>query len=375
VSEVMLHHVLFLNQGRFDGDRHDGSCPDLPRERFFGTGEEDKPLRLPPGYGYEVHAGDRWRMPWMLMNHQAKPDKAYIEYYGTVDDDPSITPVTPMWLDVAGCDGGSIYDVPGGGEPGSSHYKGLEFAAPHNGRIVAGGAHLHGGAKNSIVTQPRCDNRWLMESRTLYGNPDHIYYNVLPVLHEPGPINTSWFTSSKGIPVREGEKLGATAVYDAERPHSRVMAMHHIYVAKDDDVPEGCEPLPDDIENRNVDYPGRPEPPAVEVPLTGLDRQGRAITIERPPGRTFRFPGSTTIDVRNYTFSRPNISIPLGAKVRWRFFDPDSHNITFASGPRALSSRDTRRGGAYAYRFRKPGKYKLMCGLHPVAMTQTVRVR
>ena len=67
--------------------------------------------------------------------------------------------------------------------------------------------------------------------------------------------------------------------------------------------------------------------------------------------------------------------MPLGSKVRWRFFDTDSHNITFANGPRAFSSLDTRRGGAYAYRFRERGLYKLMCGLHPVAMTQTVRVR
>src|SRR4051812_45162439 len=40
VKRVMLHHVLFVNKGRFDGDRSDGACPGIPRERFYGTGEE-----------------------------------------------------------------------------------------------------------------------------------------------------------------------------------------------------------------------------------------------------------------------------------------------------------------------------------------------
>ena len=35
-----------------------------------------------------------------------------------------------------------------------------------------------------------------MVSRPLYGLPEHPYYNVLPVLHEPGPIATSWITSA-----------------------------------------------------------------------------------------------------------------------------------------------------------------------------------
>src|SRR5436305_7494094 len=44
VARVMLHHVLFEHRGAHRGDRHDGTCPDLPRERFFGAGEEHQVL-------------------------------------------------------------------------------------------------------------------------------------------------------------------------------------------------------------------------------------------------------------------------------------------------------------------------------------------
>ncbi len=120
VARVMLHHVLFSNEGASPGDRTDGTCPDIPRERFFGRGEEGRALDLPPGYGYPIASGDRWRMNWMLMNHTKTVERAWIQYTITVDDRPDLQPVSPFWLDVARCRGGSIFSVPGGGEPGST---------------------------------------------------------------------------------------------------------------------------------------------------------------------------------------------------------------------------------------------------------------
>src|SRR6476469_4059843 len=62
IGRVMLHHVLFSNEGGpSPTDRADGACPDIPRERFFGTGEEGRFLDLPEGYGYPIASGDRWR--------------------------------------------------------------------------------------------------------------------------------------------------------------------------------------------------------------------------------------------------------------------------------------------------------------------------
>src|SRR5262245_33134000 len=69
-ERVMLHHVYFINDGRFRGDRRAGDCRSRTGEAFYGTGEEDQAIELPAGYGYKVRKGDRWRVGWMFMNHR-----------------------------------------------------------------------------------------------------------------------------------------------------------------------------------------------------------------------------------------------------------------------------------------------------------------
>ena len=79
VQRMMLHHVLFSNEGGPErSDRVDGACPDVPRQRFFGRGEEGRALDLPAGYGYPIASGDRWRMNWMLMNHTYKTESCLL---------------------------------------------------------------------------------------------------------------------------------------------------------------------------------------------------------------------------------------------------------------------------------------------------------
>jgi hypothetical protein len=296
-QRLMLHHVVFLDLGARTGDRHDGSCPELPRERFYGNGEEDEALQLPRGYGYPVGARDRWRMSWMVMNHRNRQDKGWIEYTVTVDDDPTLTPVKPFWLDVAGCGKGSIFSVPGGEGPGAVQDQSIPWIPPRDGRIV----------------------RTLAESRPTYGMPDHIYYRIRPILHEPGPISTSWFESQTGIPIHRGERLTVHGEYEAEHPHARVMAIGHAYVALGGaPLPEGCAPLPNDITTITTNTPGRTEPPFAPIPLTGLDRRGNAITIDRPPGKAKTVDGDVTVLVCDWAFSPPNLSVPAGATVHAR---------------------------------------------------------
>jgi plastocyanin len=368
--------VVFLNEGARTGDRHDGFCPDLPRERFYGNGEEDEELQLPPGYGYPIGAHDRWRMSWMVMNHRNRQDKGWIEYTVTVDDDPALIPVKPFWLDVAGCGNGSIFSVPGGEAPGAVQDQTLPWVPPADGRIVAFGSHLHGGALTMKVTEPDCGDRTLVESRPTYGTPDNVYYRIRPVLHEPGPIATGWVESSSGVPVHQGENLTVHGDYDAEHPHPRVMAIAHAYVAYGGaPVPEGCASLPEDTTTITTNAPGRTDPPVTQVPLTGLDRHGNAVTISRPPGRNKTVDGNVTVLVRNWTFSAPNLSVPAGATVTWKFADTVRHGVMLANGPRAFASRNLRNGATYSQRLDVPGTYQLLCPLHPVAMTEAIGVR
>jgi plastocyanin len=374
IQRLMLHHVLFTNRGVHDGDRHDGACPDLNRERFYGTGEEHQVLDLPAGYGIPINKRDRWWAAWMVMNHRQKTDVGYIEYDVTVDTGHKMTPVKAYWLDVTGCRGSVYYNDPGGGAPGSTDSKVWTWRPPFDGILVAGGAHLHGGTKSMKMFQTRCQDREIVDSRPLYGMPDNAVYKVLPVLHEPGPINTSWFETPTGIPVIKGERIKVSGDYDGERPHVKIMAVMHVYMARAQ-VSHECGPLPADLQNNNIDVPGRDVAPVVTVPLTGIGPDGRAHTIDGPAGPTKVLHGSTKVLVHNFQFSVPKLSIPLGSKITWRFPDTTSHDVTLANGPFGFSSLFSRAGRTYTQRFTRPGKYRLFCSLHPVVMHEVVDVR
>jgi plastocyanin len=374
IQRLMLHHVLFTNRGVRDGDRHDGACPGLNRERFFGTGEEHQVLDLPAGYGIPIRKRDRWWAAWMVMNHKQKRDVGYIQYDVTVETGHKMTPVKAYWLDVTGCRGDVYYNVKGGGSPGSTSSKTITWRPPFDGKLVAGGAHLHGGTKSMKMFQKRCDGRSIVDSKPLYGMPDNAVYKVLPVLHEPGPINTSWFETPSGIPVVKGEPIKVSGDYDGELPHVKVMAVMHVYMAKAR-VSHDCGPLPADLKNETIGVPGRDEAPVVTVPLTGLGPDGRAHTIDGPAGPTKVLKGSTKVLVHNFHFSVPKLSIPLGAKITWRFPDTTSHDVTLANGPLGFSSLFSRAGRTYTQRFSRPGKYRLFCSLHPVVMHEVVDVR
>jgi plastocyanin len=377
VRRVMLHHVLFKNVGRVRGERREPICGHRG-ESFYGTGEEDQPLRLPPGYGYRIRKGDRWRIAWMLMNHRARPQTAYIRYRVTVETRRRLRSVTPYWVRVTRCRFARdpIFNIPGGGPPGSTAMSATTFTLPRSGRLVAANAHVHGGSKGMVISQPRCGDRVLMRSRPLYGLPSHPYYRVLPVLHEPGPFATSWPRTRTGIPFGPREPLKLTSLYDAELPHTRVMAIMHLYVDHGRrTAATQCGPLPSDLVNPLPRAAGRRRPPRVHVPLTGLDARGRARTISRPPGPVRVYHGNARVAIAAHSFSVRNLSIPLGATVRWRSRDVRWHNVTLANGPVGFASPMLERGREYVRSFAEPGVYRVFCTLHPITMTQTIDVR
>jgi plastocyanin len=386
ISRLMLHHIVFLNSGRAFGEKKDGTCDtflgldsktEFPAiaERFYAAGEERAELDLPPGYGYRINAGDRWLMTWMLMNHRKQTDRAFIQYKVTYDTSPDLQPVTPYWLDVRNCRSDPVFDAPGGGRAGSRYETSDDWTVPESGRIVAAGGHVHGGSYALRTTMPDCDDRTLWDVEPAWGLRSHPFYNVKPVLHEPGPIATSWTQSSSGFRVSAGERLRLTASYDNARPHTRAMGIQLLYLAPDAGVTERCAPPPADAREFQTTEPHRTSPPRIRVPLIGLDARGRAVEIKRPPGRVRRVRSGSTIPVRDFAFRVPNAVVRRGATVRWRFDDPELHNVTLADGPRGFSSEHLSEGRTFAKRLTVPGRYKLFCGLHPVSMTQTVRVR
>ena len=384
INRLMLHHIVFVNVGSRFGEKRDPTCGNaftgwdsrtlLPNaaERFYGAGEERAKLSLPPGHGYPVASDDTWLMTYMFMNHRSTVDRAYIQYEVTVDTAPGVTPVKPFWLDVENCRADPVYDVPGAGRRGATHRRSFVWRVPEAGRIVAGGGHVHGGGKNLTLRRPGCSDDRVYTSRPVWGGPRHPFYRVRPVLHEPGPIHMTGFRSARGVPVAAGERVVLDSNYDAARPHTRVMGIFVLFLAPDASVSSTCGAHPRDFEE--LPRPaGRRSPPPFTVPIVGV-RRGRAVNIDAPPGRRVALGRRAAIAVGDFFFKRPNISVPAGSTLTWRFDGDMLHNVTLANGPRGFSSPNLNDGRRYRKRLAVPGTYQLFCGLHPVDMTATVKV-
>jgi hypothetical protein len=372
-SQLMLHHNVFTNGGP-DNKRNDGACPERAvTERFYGSSEELRPLTLPRGYGYPTDPQDRWKMIWMVMNHRHESREAYVEYRVTVDP-AKLTPVTPYWLSVVPCVSDPQYTVPGGGKPGTVHRKSKTFSMPKAGRIVAVGGHLHGGSYRLRLSQPACGNRTIALSDPTYAPAGDPLYRVHPLLHEPDPKSIDWHQWEDGWAIGRGDKLRVTATYDASRPHMRVMGISHVYLAADTSVPRGCAPAPVKEETLGPDFEGLDGPPPVRLRLAQWRGGGKARVIDRPAGSFRRLDGDSSVLVDKFSFNPALVSIPRGASLTWRFRDNFIHDATVVRGPRGFATA-TVRNKSQRYRFTVPGEYKLYCSIHPVLMSQVVKVR
>jgi plastocyanin len=374
-SQVMLHHLVFFNNGRTGARRYDGTCTKHGAgERFYGTSEELRAMTLPGGYGYPFDRRDRWTSSWMLMNHTHADRKVFIQYRMTVDD-AKLTPVKPYWVSIIPCGADPQYSVRGGMSDGATFSRKRDWKVPISGRIVAVGGHMHGGARGLRLSQPRCSGRVLVRSEPTYGQPDDPVYQVTPLLHEPDPLSISWWQSATGIPVAKGETLRVSSDYDGQFPHMRVMGIDHVYIAPEKKVSRTCAAPPADAQVLGPDFVGRPSPPQVELTLAEMRSDGYAHPIDQPAGATKTFKANAKVKEFGLKFHPAKISIPAGARVRWEFRDRDEHDVTLNNGPVGFGGPWSRRGDSYQRTFSVPGTYKLYCSLHPARMPQVVQVR
>jgi plastocyanin len=407
ISRLMLHHIVFLNVFRpdstcksytgFDGRTFGNFAP----QRFYAAGEERMKMSLPDGYGYPTSKSDAWAVVAMVMNHRPTPDNALIHYEVTIDSNPSLTPVKPYWFDARDCRADPIYNVPSVARRATSRKKSSgskaqaakkhkkkrrkkaapaptldttrDYTIPESGRIVAGAGHVHGGAVGLTLTEPSCGNREVARSDPTWGLPDHPFYNVRPVLHEPGPINMSAFRSTTGLPVHAGETLRLNSIYDDSQPHVRVMGIMIAYLAPDSSVTQNCGPVPN-WEILKTNQPGRPGPIPFTIPLTGLDANGQATTINAPPGPLRNAGRSTVVPVGDRFFGDPNLRIRRGSSITWQFSGGELHNLTLANGPLGIGSDNLDAGRTFTQKFTRPGTYRFFCALHPVQMQERVVV-
>jgi plastocyanin len=375
IRRVMLHHIVFLNDGR-PNKEPGGSCKGRKGEPFYGTGEEREQLLLPKGYGYPVHQHDRWRMQTMLMSHSFEARNVWVQYTFTFTKRKQ-TPVRPFWIRANGCKttqpSYSVQQLSGGLD-----HRTFRWTVPMNGRIVAAGGHLHGGAISMSLTQPACGDRKLLDTDPLFGPKNDLVYRIRPILHEPGPVGTRFFQSRTGIPVRKGEKIDLQADYNADYARARVMSIMHVYLAQGP-APRSsqCAALPKDAKEillRSDGHVG--DPPYVKIPFNVLGDNGKLTTVDHLPGPAKVFNGPAQVQVVDNRFKPAKLEIPLNGQITWTFADQVGHNVLLASGPQVVGTPTLSGGVKYTSRgFLKPGDYQFFCYLHPITMHQEVIVR
>ena len=346
-SNIMLHHIVFAKLGV--PDYTCGRINGLAAERFYAEGEERAVMALPPGYGYANRGGDQWALLYMLMNHRNVTDTVRIQYRVRYVTDEQLTAVKPLWLDVRNC-GTSEFDVPGTGPSGSTHTVSWNYRLPESGRIVGGGAHLHGGGIRLDLQNATCGTTLFSSAPTWKGMV------VKPIMHEPGPSKMSQFRAAPGIPVAAGQTLRLQAVYENSTPHPRAMGIMMVFLAPEPVA--ACEATP----ALEVDLGEPSAPPRFVMPL-----------LKQPRGPAQRV---TRTWVGDFLFGAQQVSLKRGSTFTWRFVGREPHDVTVAAGPVGFSSPPWQnQGDTFSWRFNRKGTYKLYCSLHATRMTQLVRVR
>jgi amicyanin len=92
-----------------------------------------------------------------------------------------------------------------------------------------------------------------------------------------------------------------------------------------------------------------------------------------PPIRSAAIPAlSPGIEIRNFSFATPALTVPAGTTVTWTNRDEEPHTVT--SAERVFASPGLDAGETFSFTFTTPGTYHYYCALHP-HMTGTVVVR
>lgn len=81
---------------------------------------------------------------------------------------------------------------------------------------------------------------------------------------------------------------------------------------------------------------------------------------------------TTQVNIDNYAFKAPTVTIIVGSTVVWKNLDDDPHTVTAVDG--SFDSKGLAQGDTFAYRFDKPGQYAYYCKVHPM-MRGTVIVK
>lgn len=250
-SGVMLHHLVIADTSRPDAtcDREDGIG--AIGQRLFASGDERTPFSLPKGYGYPVRQG-KWIGIVELMNHSSMPKDVYYEadVYHVPASTKGMTPVTPVWMDIANCST-SQYAVPAGRSSTA-----WDWTSTITGKIIAAAGHVHAGGVGTILENASTGKR-ICSSQAGYGMaamPGMEGHDMAGMDHSAMPgmegmeghdAMANMVTSMSSCAwdrlgtVKAGEKLKITSIYDTPAAMKGVMGIMLLAVAETKDLKSG----------------------------------------------------------------------------------------------------------------------------------------
>jgi plastocyanin len=104
-------------------------------------------------------------------------------------------------------------------------------------------------------------------------------------------------------------------------------------------------------------------PPAKLAALGTLVACGCAVSL---PGALAAGPAAhaaktTTVTLKNISFTKSTVKISRGASVKWVWRDGSTpHNVTFST-----KHSKTQQSGSYTLKFAKAGTFRYHCTIHP----------
>lgn len=73
--------------------------------------------------------------------------------------------------------------------------------------------------------------------------------------------------------------------------------------------------------------------------------------------------GPPRVDIKDFQYGPPELTVPVGARVTWTNRDEEPHTITSATG--AFGSTGLSHDETFTQTFTRPGRYAYFCALHP----------
>ncbi len=190
----------------------------------FAAGEEKTITQLPQGFGLPYKPGDSWLLSYMIHNLTPNPTSVYLTYDIDFIPDgagPALTPVEPLWMDVAGLRLYPVFDaLKGSGgrytfpdEAGRAQRDKVgaaaTFTAPHDITLVAAAGHLHpGGLYNDLKVTRGSRTARIFRSEAKYFEPaGAVSWDVSMTATKPG-----W-----RVGLKAGDTLSVHTTYDTHK--------------------------------------------------------------------------------------------------------------------------------------------------------------